>query len=161
MERHPHPAPDPATRTLLVTGVGREAGRDPYYVHVYAVGMDDGSVRLLTPENANHTATVSADGKYFLDLHSTIDSAPVAVVRDAAGKQVAELARAGLARLKAAGWAATGVHGEGARRQDRSLRPAVQAVALRPEQEVPDHHLHLPGPAGRLGAQPQLPARAW
>ncbi|MFZ5607572.1 MAG: DPP IV N-terminal domain-containing protein [Pseudomonadota bacterium] len=95
---------DPATRTLLVTGVGREAGRDPYYVHVYAVGMDDGSVRLLTPENANHTATVSADGKYFLDLHSTIDSAPVAVVRDAAGKQVAELARAGLARLKAAGW---------------------------------------------------------
>ncbi|MGE4367537.1 DPP IV N-terminal domain-containing protein [Thermomonas sp.] len=95
---------DPATRTLLVTGVGREPGRDPYYVHVYAVGMDDGSVRLLTPENANHAATVSADGKYFLDLHSTIDSAPVAVVRDAAGKQVAELARADLTRLKAAGW---------------------------------------------------------
>ncbi|MFN7136121.1 MAG: DPP IV N-terminal domain-containing protein, partial [Thermomonas sp.] len=95
---------DAAGRHLLVAGVGREAGRDPYYVHVYAVGMDGGGVRLLTPENANHAATVSADGKYFLDLHSTIDSAPVAVVRDAAGKQVAELARADLTRLKAAGW---------------------------------------------------------
>ncbi|MFN3311640.1 MAG: DPP IV N-terminal domain-containing protein, partial [Thermomonas sp.] len=95
---------DPVARTLLVAGVGREAGRDPYYVHVYAVGMDDGRVRLLTPENANHAATVSADGKYFLDVHSTIDSAPVAVVRDAAGRQVAELARADLTRLKAAGW---------------------------------------------------------
>ena len=95
---------DAAGRRLLVAGVGREAGRDPYYVHVYAVGMDGGGVRLLTPENANHAATVSADGKYFLDLHSTIDSAPVAVVRDAAGKQVAELARADLTRLKAAGW---------------------------------------------------------
>lgn len=95
---------DAAGRRLLVAGVGREAGRDPYYVHVYAVGMDGGGVRLLTPENASHAATVSADGKYFLDLHSTIDSAPVAVVRDAAGKQVAELARADLTRLKAAGW---------------------------------------------------------
>lgn len=97
---------DPASRTLWFRGVGREAGRDPYFVHYYKVGMDGGDVQLLTPENANHAITPSKDGKRFVDMYSTIDTAPVAVVRDADGKQLAELARTDLTRLKAAGWVA-------------------------------------------------------
>ena len=97
---------DPAGRTLWITGVGREPGRDPYYVHYYKLGLDGGDVQLLTPEDANHAITASDDGRYFLDVHSTIATAPVAVVRDADGIQVAELARADLSRLKAAGWVA-------------------------------------------------------
>ncbi|HRO63357.1 DPP IV N-terminal domain-containing protein [Thermomonas sp.] len=95
---------DAKARSLWFTGVGREAGRDPYFVHYYRVGLDGGDVQLLTPEDANHSITASADGKYFLDTYSTIATAPVAVVRDADGKQVAELARADLTRLRAAGW---------------------------------------------------------
>jgi dipeptidyl aminopeptidase/acylaminoacyl peptidase len=97
---------DTASRTLWFRGVGREAGRDPYFVHYYRVGMDGGDVQLLTPENANHSITVSKDGKRFVDVYSTIDTAPVAVVRDADGRQLAELARTDLSRLKAAGWVA-------------------------------------------------------
>lgn len=97
---------DRATRTLWVTGVGREAGRDPYFVHYYKLGLDGGDVQLLTPEDANHAVTASADGKYFLDIYSTIATAPVAVVRDGNGRSLAELARADLTRLKAAGWVA-------------------------------------------------------
>ena len=98
---------DPASRTLWIKGVGREAGRDPYFVHFYKVGMDGGEVQLLTPEDANHTVTLSDDGKRFVDVYSTIATAPVAVVRDAdEGTQLAELARADLSRLKAAGWVA-------------------------------------------------------
>ena len=97
---------DRATRTLWVTGVGREAGRDPYFVHYYKLGLDGGDVQLLTPEDANHAITASADGKYFLDIYSTIATAPVAVVRDGNGQSLAELARADLTRLKAAGWVA-------------------------------------------------------
>jgi len=97
---------DPATRTLWVRGVGREPGRDPYFVSYYKVGLDSGDVQLLTPENANHAITASDDGRYFLDVYSTVATAPVAVVRDAEGKQVAELAKADLSRLKAAGWVA-------------------------------------------------------
>ena len=95
---------DAKGRSLWFTGVGREAGRDPYFVHYYRVGLDGGDVQLLTPEDANHSITASADGKYFLDTYSTIATAPVAVVRDADGKQVAELARTDLTRLRAAGW---------------------------------------------------------
>ena len=97
---------DPASRTLWFRGVGREAGRDPYFVHYYKVGIDGGDVQLLTPEDANHAITPSDDGKYFVDVYSTIATAPVAVLRDADGRQVAELARTDLSRLKAAGWVA-------------------------------------------------------
>jgi len=97
---------DSASRTLWFTGVGREAGRDPYFVHYYRVGLDGGEVQLLTPEDANHAITASADGKYFFDVYSTISTAPVAVVRAADGKQVAELAHTDLTRLRAAGWVA-------------------------------------------------------
>src|SRR5690606_36688089 len=96
----------PASRPLWIKGVGREAGRDPYFVHFYKVGLDGGEPQLLTPENANHVVTLSGDGKQFVDVYSTIDTAPVALVRDSDGRQVAELARADLSRLKAAGWVA-------------------------------------------------------
>jgi dipeptidyl aminopeptidase/acylaminoacyl peptidase len=96
---------DAGSRTLWFLGVGREPG-NPYYVHYYKVGIDGGDVQLLTPENANHVITPSDDGKYFVDVYSTIDTAPVALLRDADGKQVAEIARADLGRLKAAGWVA-------------------------------------------------------
>ena len=97
---------DGASRTLWFRGVGREAGSDSYFVRYYKVGMDGGDVNLLTPENANHTITPSDDDKYFVDVYSTISTAPVAVLRDGNGKQVGELARADLSRLKAAGWVA-------------------------------------------------------
>ena len=97
---------DAASRTIWFEGVGREAGRDPYFVHFYKVGLDGGDVQLLTPENANHAITLSQDGKRFVDIHSTIDTAPLALVRDADGKPLAELSRTDLTRLKAAGWVA-------------------------------------------------------
>ncbi|MEO6154702.1 MAG: DPP IV N-terminal domain-containing protein [Thermomonas sp.] len=96
---------DPSSRSVWFRGVGREAG-DPYFVRYYKVGMDGGDVSLLTPENANHLINPSDDGKYFVDVYSTIGTAPVAVLRDGNGKQVAEIARADLSRLKAAGWVA-------------------------------------------------------
>jgi dipeptidyl aminopeptidase/acylaminoacyl peptidase len=94
---------DQASRTLWFEGVGREPG-DPYFVHYYKVGLDGGDVQLLTPEDANHVVTVADDGRHFVDVYSTISTAPVAVLRDADGRRVAELARADLARLRAAGW---------------------------------------------------------
>jgi len=97
---------DLPSRTVWFNGVGREAGRDPYFVHFYKVGLDGGDVQLLTPENANHAVTPSADGSRFVDVYSTTTMPPIAVLRDADGRQLAELARADTTRLKAAGWVA-------------------------------------------------------
>ncbi len=97
---------DPASRTVWFSGVGREAGRDPYFVHFYKAGLDGGGVQLLTPEDATHSVTVSGDGKHFVDVYSTTSAPPVALLRDAGGQQLAELARADASRLKATGWTA-------------------------------------------------------
>ena len=91
---------------LLLTGMGREPGADPYYRKVYRTNLDGKEIRLLTPEDADHTAAVSADGQYLVDSYSTPQVPPVAVLRDRNGKVVTTLAEAYIGRLKAVGWVA-------------------------------------------------------
>jgi dipeptidyl aminopeptidase/acylaminoacyl peptidase len=95
---------DEAARTIFFLGMGREAGRDPYFTHLYRVSIDDGSGALLTPEDANHDVSLSTSGRYFVDSYSTPDVAPVAVVRTADGEEVMLLERADISKLAASGW---------------------------------------------------------
>ncbi|MGY0618079.1 DPP IV N-terminal domain-containing protein [Lysobacter sp. A378] len=96
---------DPETRTIWFRGVGMEDGRNPYYQHFYKVGFDGGEPVLLTPEDANHTVTLSPDGSYFADSYSTPTAPPVTLLRRADdGSTIAEIARADDSRLRAIGW---------------------------------------------------------
>jgi dipeptidyl aminopeptidase/acylaminoacyl peptidase len=95
---------DEKARTIYFLGAGKEAGRDPYFQHLYRIGFDGRRQALLTPENANHEVTVSPDGKYFVDSYSTPDTPPVTVLRDMNGKVLQTLERADISRLLATGW---------------------------------------------------------
>jgi len=95
---------DEKRRMLYVTGVGREAARDPYFVHLYRIGFDGKGLTLLTPEDANHEISMSLSGDYFVDRYSKPDVPPVAVLRDARGKRVSTLEQADITGLVAAGW---------------------------------------------------------
>ncbi len=95
---------DEANRMLYFQGVGRERGRDPYFRHFYRVSMDGKSAQLLTPEDADHTVSLSLSGKYFVDNYSKPDVASTSVLRDATGKIVLPLEKADLSRLLATGW---------------------------------------------------------
>ncbi len=95
---------DEKTRTIFFLGVGREKGRDPYFIHFYRVGFDGKNLALLTPDNANHDVALSPDGKYFVDTFSTPDTPPVSVLRDASGKQIVALEKADISKLVAIGW---------------------------------------------------------
>lgn len=98
---------DPGTRTVWFRGVGKTPGVNPYYQKFYRVGLDGGAITLLTPEEADHTVTLSIVGARFVDTFSTTDTPPVTVLRDATdGHIVKELARADISRLKASGWVA-------------------------------------------------------
>ena len=96
---------DEASRVVYFLGVGRERG-DPYFAHFYRVGFDGKSLKLLTPEDANHEVTMSPSGRYFIDTYSTPDTPPVTVVRDDAGGLRATIERADVSKLMAAGWKA-------------------------------------------------------
>ena len=95
---------DEANRWLYFVGVGKEPGRDPYFRHLYRVGMDGKNQILLTPEDADHEIAVAPSGKYFVDVYSRPDVPPIAVVRDMAGKIIMELEKADVSRLVATGW---------------------------------------------------------
>jgi dipeptidyl-peptidase-4 len=95
---------DEAGRTLYFQGVGKEAGRDPYFRHFYRIGMDGKGFQLLTPEDADHNVSISPSGKYFVDNFSKPDVASTSVLRDAGGKLVLALEKADISRLLATGW---------------------------------------------------------
>jgi dipeptidyl-peptidase 4 len=95
---------DEKNRTLSFLGVGREQGRDPYFSQLYRVGFDGKNLAVLTPEDGNHDVSLSPSGRFFVDSYSRPDVPPVAVLRDADGKQVLALERADISRLLATGW---------------------------------------------------------
>jgi len=95
---------DERARQIWFMAQGRERGRDPYFQHLYRIGMDGRGLTLLTPENANHTVSLAPDGRHFVDAYSTPTTPPVSVLRDMNGRVVMELERADISRLVASGW---------------------------------------------------------
>lgn len=95
---------DEEARTIYFVGVGKEAGRDPYFRHYYRVGMDGTGLTLLTPEDADHSINLSPSAEYFVDSYSTPTTPPVSVLRDRDGAVVFELERADITKLIEAGW---------------------------------------------------------
>lgn len=91
--------------SLVVTGVGREKARNPYWRALYRVSLNGGDPIELTPEPLDHDATVSDDGKWIVDHMSSPTSPTRAVLRDGqTGRIVMELAQADDSRLRAAGY---------------------------------------------------------
>jgi dipeptidyl-peptidase-4 len=95
---------DEKNRRLSFLGAGREKGRDPYFQHLYSVGLDGRGLRLLTPEDADHEISLSPSGRYFIDSYSKPDVPPVSLLRTQEGKLVLPLEKADISRLLAAGW---------------------------------------------------------
>ncbi|WP_059151113.1 S9 family peptidase [Novosphingobium barchaimii] len=92
---------------LVVTGVGREAERNPYWRALYRVPTKAGALTELTPEPLDHDAKVSPDGKWIVDQMSSPVSPTRAVLRDGrTGRIVMELAKADDSRLMAKGFTA-------------------------------------------------------
>jgi dipeptidyl-peptidase-4 len=115
---------DEAHKQIYFLAGGREKGRDPNEVALYSVGFDGSGLRMLTPEEGDHelphglgvlrlpdalvTDTerlrFSASGRYFVDTYSRPNTAPVFVVRTAAGRLIKKLEEADLAKLIAGGY---------------------------------------------------------
>ena len=129
---------DEKNRVIYFLGVGKEKGRDPYFVHLYRVGFDG------TGSEAAHAGRRQSRRHAFAIAGATSSTATPSrtfrrstVLRDADGKLMRH-AREGR-HFEAAGHrleAAAADHGEGARRRDRPLRADVQADESGPDEEV-------------------------
>ena len=86
---------------------GKIPQEDPYNVHYYRIDTDGKNLLCLTPEPGNHKATFSKDFTALIDTYSSIDKAPVAVLRSAKdGRIINTLETADISRLEATGWKA-------------------------------------------------------
>jgi dipeptidyl aminopeptidase/acylaminoacyl peptidase len=111
---------DEARRTLYFTAAGKESG-NPYYRRLYRVSLDGGEPELLTPENADHDfensspdnptganvlagASLSPNGRYMVDVYSTIDQPDRAILRTIDGRIIAPVVEADASALFASGW---------------------------------------------------------
>jgi len=89
---------------ILVTGIGREPGVNPYYKSLYRVDLN-GKVANLTPEPLDHETRVSDDGQWFIDRMSSPTEPTRTLLRRASdGAVVMELGRADPSALLASGF---------------------------------------------------------
>jgi dipeptidyl aminopeptidase/acylaminoacyl peptidase len=95
---------DERARTIYFTAQGKEPARDPYFRHLYRIGLDGRGQTLLTPEDADHSIAMAPGGRWFIDTYSTPTTPPVSVLRDANGRIRMPLERADISRLAATGW---------------------------------------------------------
>ena len=95
---------DTAGRVVYFEAFGKEQGVHPYYSMKYKASIDKGGVTLLTKEAANHSFSMSKSNKYFIDTYSTVNMAPLAVLRDNKGNIIMNLEKADLSQLFKSGW---------------------------------------------------------
>lgn len=89
---------------VLVTGIGREPGVNPYYKSLYRVDLR-GKITNLTPEPLDHETRVSDDGQWIIDRMSSPTEPTRTLLRRASdGGIVMELGHADPSALLASGF---------------------------------------------------------
>jgi len=153
---------DERDRTIYFTALGKEAGRDPYFHHLYRIGFDGRGQTLLTPEDAHHTVSMSPDGRFFVDTYSTPDTPPVTVLRDMNGRVVRQLERADISRLVATGWRPpTRVRMKARDGQTDIYGLMFTPAALDSTKKYPIVNYIYPGPqVGSVGPRSFMPSRS-
>jgi dipeptidyl aminopeptidase/acylaminoacyl peptidase len=95
---------DDKLRVMYFNAAGREKGEDPYYTHLYRVGLDGTGVKLLNPGNASHNVAMVDSMKFFVNNSTRIDGSPESVLYDTLGNQVMKLEMPDLQPLMDAGF---------------------------------------------------------
>jgi dipeptidyl aminopeptidase/acylaminoacyl peptidase len=96
---------DEEKREIIFSANGMMHNEDPYYIRYYRIGFDGKNLSCLTPEKGTHQAWFSKDKKYFVDVYSTLNKAPISLLRSSTdGKILQTLEKADIDPLQEAGW---------------------------------------------------------
>ncbi|WP_159981717.1 MULTISPECIES: DPP IV N-terminal domain-containing protein [unclassified Novosphingobium] len=102
---------DDAKRQVWFVASGMDAAKggseDPYFRHYYRIDFDGRNLTALTPEKADHVASLSPDMTLLIDNYSRVDLPNVSVLRRAGnGAPVATVTTGEIGALTAAGFRA-------------------------------------------------------
>ncbi len=94
---------DEKNRMIYFMAAGQQP-ENPYFIQFCKIGFDGKNFAVLSPGSGTHQVTFAPSENYFIDSYSKPDVPSVSVLRDINGKQIAELEKADVSRLKATGW---------------------------------------------------------
>ncbi|MFD1874390.1 S9 family peptidase [Hymenobacter bucti] len=139
---------DEAKRQLYFLADGREPG-NPYFTHLYRIGLDGKNLTLLTPEAGNHQVALAPSGRYFVDTYSQPDKPGATVLREADGKLISTLEKTDISRLTATGWKApTAITVKAQDGQTDLYGLLFTPTTLDPAKKYPIINYIYPGPQG-------------
>ncbi|OWP64571.1 S9 family peptidase [Hymenobacter amundsenii] len=139
---------DEQKRQLYFLADGREPG-NPYFSHLYRIGLDGKHLTLLTPEPGNHQVTFAPSGRYFVDTYSQPDKPGQTVLRSAEGKLISTLEKTDISRLTATGWKApTPITVKAADTHTDLYGLMFKPTTLEPGKKYPIINYIYPGPQG-------------
>lgn len=92
------------SRTVYFLGNGVEKGENPYYNHIYSVGLDGKGLKRLNEQDFEHQVSLNDENRYFIDNYSRVNTTPVSVLYDNTGKKIMDLEQADLSLLMATGY---------------------------------------------------------
>jgi len=95
---------DEARGFAYLIGNAHEDGEDPYYMHMYRVGLDGSGLRLLNPGDFDHRVALGESNRFFVNNFSRVNTVPAAALFDATGRKVMDLEEADFSALMAAGY---------------------------------------------------------
>lgn len=92
------------TGHAFLVGNSREPGEDPYYFHMYRVGLDGSGLTLLNPGDFDHQAVMGESANFFVDNYSRVNTVPASALYSSNGNKVLDLETADFSALEAAGY---------------------------------------------------------
>jgi len=94
------------TRGLVYfSASGRERGEDPYFQHLYRVGLDGQGLTLLNPGNYDQQASIGESKRFAVINYSRVNTAPAAALHDiATGRKLLDLEETDFSKLREAGY---------------------------------------------------------
>ncbi len=96
---------DEAKRQIWFSAGGTHQGRDPYFLSFFRVNFDGTGLTELTAADANHNASYSNDGQFYVDNYSRLDLPNVLEVRKTADNSlVSTVERGDMSELAKTGW---------------------------------------------------------
>ncbi|GAB3203512.1 dipeptidyl aminopeptidase/acylaminoacyl peptidase [Pontibacter aydingkolensis] len=95
---------DEKNRVLYFTANGREAGEDPYLVHLYRINFDGSGLTLLNKGNFDNNVNLNDGNSYFANTASRVNTTPTSALFDNKGRKVMDLETADLSRLMTTGY---------------------------------------------------------
>lgn len=98
---------DEENKQIYFTASGLDVNQDPYLLHYCRIDFEGKNFKRLTTENGNHKVSFSPDYQFYVDQYSSVDKAPVTLLKSVANPKVdMKLQQADITDLLNTGWKA-------------------------------------------------------